>query len=62
MKNIKVGSLQFSGIRSKEKIAQLTDKFENYLNKDYNIILKRIPNEMNSKNNMFKILYYLTKK
>ena len=62
MKNIKVGSLQFSGIRSKEKIAQLTDKFENYLNKDYNIILKRIPNEMNSKNNMFKILNYLTKK
>ena len=62
MSEIKIGSLQFSGIKSKEKMTQLTNQFENYLNKSYTIILKRIPNEKNSKRNMFKILYYLIKK
>lgn len=63
MNIIKTGSLQISGRVSKEKIAILTENFENYLNKNYKIIAK-LPNpEGNAamrKN--FQILYYLQHK
>ena len=60
MNMIKTGSFQVSGRVSKEKIAILTENFENYLNKNYKIIAK-LPNpEGNAAmKKSFQILYYL---
>ncbi len=64
MNLIKTGTIQFTGMESKEKIASLSEKFENYLNKNYEIVakfaLKFRDNGALKKN--LQILYYLKDK